>query len=672
LVKQRGDAAGDLIQELLSQLLGDSDTTSTFSSSTFLAPLLSTNVMLDSQTGTSPFALSDWLLSIEGLEGSAHGDVLTGDTGDNLLDGKGGSDTLAGGLGNDTYVINTSADKIIENAGEGTDTVNVLFSGYTLGTNVENGRIVTTATANLTGNPLDNLLYAGAGNNSLNGNTGTDTVSYAYGVSGTTGVTVSLALATAQVTGGSGTDTLVSIENLTGSNYNDRLTGNTGANSLNGGTGNDILNGGAGADSMTGGDGSDTYYVDNTGDRVSETNAVAATGGTDLVYSYLSTYTLGANVENGRLLATGAASLTGNTLNNLLYAGAGNNSLTGGDGTDTVSYAYGLSGTTGVTVSLALATAQVTGGSGTDTLISIENLTGSNFADKLTGTSGANSLSGLAGNDTLDGGSGIDTMTGGDGSDYYYVRDSGDLVTETNAVAATGGTDLVYSTLASYTLGANVENGRILATGAANLTGNTLNNVLYAGAGNNSLTGGDGTDTVSYAYGLSGTTGVTVSLVLATAQVTGGSGSDTLLSIENLTGSNYNDRLTGTTGANSLNGGSGNDTLTGGAGKDQLTGGSGNDTFDFNALAEMGTSSATWDLITDFVRGQDKIDLTTLDATQPSPATRPSRHRWSAGPSPAPSPSTRRRRCTSTASPTSSTATPTPMPPPSSPSSSPG
>jgi hypothetical protein len=104
---------------------------------------------------------------------------------------------------------------------------------------------------------------------------------------------------------------------------------------------------------------------------------VAATGGTDLVYSYLSTYTLGTNVENGRILATGAANLTGNTLNNLLYAGAGNNSLNGSTGTDTVSYAYGLSGTTGVTVSLALATAQVTGGSGTDTLISIENLTGS-------------------------------------------------------------------------------------------------------------------------------------------------------------------------------------------------------------------------------------------------------------------------------------------------------
>jgi hypothetical protein len=101
-------------------------------------------------------------------------------------------------------------------------------------------------------------------------------------------------------------------------------------------------------------------------------------------------------------------------------------------------------------------------------------------------------------------------------------------------VLATGGTDTVYSTLAAYTLTANVENGRILATVAANLTGNTLNNVLYAGAGNNVLNGGSGTDTVSYAYGLAGTTGVTVSLAVSTAQATGGSGSDTLTSIENL------------------------------------------------------------------------------------------------------------------------------------------
>jgi hypothetical protein len=117
--------------------------------------------------------------------------------------------------------------------------------------------------------------------------------------------------------------------------------------------------------------------------------------------------------------------------------------LNGGSGTDTVSYAYGLAGTTGVTVSLAVSTAQSTGGSGSDTLLSIEHLIGSAYADKLTGNTGANSLSGAAGNDTLDGGAGIDTMAGGDGSDTYYVRDTGDVVSETNATTSTGGTDTV-------------------------------------------------------------------------------------------------------------------------------------------------------------------------------------------------------------------------------------
>ena len=79
-----------------------------------------------------------------------------------------------------------------------------------------------------------------------------------------------------QATGGSGSTRCSISRNLTGSNYNDTLTGNSGANSLNRGTGADVL---------TGGDGSDSYYVDNIGDVVSETNAVLAGGGTDMVNS---------------------------------------------------------------------------------------------------------------------------------------------------------------------------------------------------------------------------------------------------------------------------------------------------------------------------------------------------------------------------------------------------
>ncbi|MNG08009.1 Serralysin precursor [compost metagenome] len=54
--------------------------------------------------------------------------------------------------------------------------------------------------------------------------------------------------------------------------------------------------------------------------------------------------------------------------------------------------------------------------------------------------------------------------------------------------------------------------------------------------------------------------------------------------------------------------------MIGGVGRDVLIGGSGNDIFDFNTLSETGLTSTTWDVITDFTRGQDRIDLSTLDA----------------------------------------------------------
>ncbi|KRB65041.1 hypothetical protein ASD95_14995 [Pseudomonas sp. Root71] len=232
-------------------------------------------------------------------------------------------------------------------------------------------------------------------------------------------MTVNLGLTTAQATGGSGSDTLLNFENLTGSNYHDRLTGNAAANTLSGGLGSDQLNGAAGADRLIGGDGSDLYYVDNAGDIVSETNAAASTGGIDTVYSSLGAYTLTDNVENLRLLATGAANGTGNSLNNVIDAAAGNNILNGGAGIDTASYAYA---TAAVTVNLGLTTAQATGGSGSDTLLNFENLTGSNYNDKLTGNAAANTLIGGAGNDTLTGGAGNDLLIGGTGLDKLYDR----------------------------------------------------------------------------------------------------------------------------------------------------------------------------------------------------------------------------------------------------------
>ncbi|MFO1036545.1 MAG: right-handed parallel beta-helix repeat-containing protein [Geminicoccaceae bacterium] len=199
---------------------------------------------------------------------------------------------------------------------------------------------------------------------------------------------------------------------------------------------------------------------------------------------------------------------------------------------------------------------------------------GSTANDVLTGTAGANTLDGRAGNDLVSGLAGNDTLKGASGSD-----------------------------------------------------------TLDGGAGNDRMDGGTGTDTVSYA---SAAAGITVSLATTAQQNTGGSGLDTLLNVENLTGSRFADHLTGNAGANLLLGGSGGDELRGGAGDDRLqggagndwhlegglgrdvlTGGSGNDRFDFDTAADSLPGHA--DRITDFqgvgAATGDLIDLADLPGT---------------------------------------------------------
>ena len=455
------------------------------------------------------------------LSGDAGNDYLWGDAGNDTLLGGTGTDTMEGSTGDDTYEVDSSSDVVIEQVGEGVDTILAPVT-RTLDANVENLTLTGTNPINGMGNSLANVLRGNSAANALSGGQGNDS----YYVS--TGDTVT-------ESSGQGTDTVFAdvswtlgsnVENLTllGTG-NINATGNTLANVLTGNSGNNTLSGGTGADSMIGGAGDDTYVVDNAGDTVTE----GAGGGTDLVQASV-TYTLAAEVENLTLTGTSALNGTGNALNNTLTGNTGNNTLTGLAGNDFLDGGSGsdtMVGGTGDDTYVVAQTGDVVtenANEGTDTVQAsitytlgnnVENLlltgssalngTGNTLNNSLIGNSGNNTLTGLAGNDVLDGGAGTDTMVGGTGDDTYVVAQAGDVVTEN----ANEGIDTVQASI-TYTLGNNVENLTLTGTSAVNGTGNSLNNVLAGNSGINTLTGAAGNDTLKGAQGndtLAGGTG---------------------------------------------------------------------------------------------------------------------------------------------------------------------
>ncbi|TWC12692.1 MULTISPECIES: putative Ig domain-containing protein [unclassified Pseudomonas] len=325
--------------------------------------------------------------------------------------------------------------------------------------------------------------------------------------------------------------------------------------------------------------------------------------------------------QGGMISGTDQAdTLVGSSGNDTLDGDLGADSLTGGDGNDiyVVDNAFDSvveTNTSTSQIDTVKASVSWTLGANLENLV----LTGVSEIDG-TGNERRNFITGNIANNVLDGAAGNDSMSGGDGNDTYYVDNTGDTVIETNSNALSGGIDSVHSRLATYTLTSNVENLYIDTPDAANGTGNTLDNTLFAGAGNNVLDGREGNDTVSFAQALAG---VTVTLSTSAQQNTVGSGLDTLKNFENLTGSAYADTLTGNSAGNILDGGAGNDTLVGGsgddrliggAGTDNLTGGTGADTYVFGALADMGTGTLR-DVINGFKSAElDHLDLTGLDA----------------------------------------------------------
>ncbi|WP_420546824.1 Ig-like domain-containing protein [Curvivirga sp.] len=279
--------------------------------------------------------------------------------------------------------------------------------------------------------------------------------------------------------------------------------------------------------------------------------------------------TVGNDVLTG---GSGDDSLTGHSGDDLLIGGSGADILDGGLGEDTVDYSASAEG---VTIDLSAGTA-LGGDAEGDQLISIEHVTGSAFADTLSGTTAANHLEGGAGDDVLEGRSGGDTLLGGDGNDTASYAGSTAAVTvdlTDNSQNAGGHAEGDILTDIENIIGSGFSDSLKGDDQDNKLEGGAGDDSLIGGAGSDILDGGTGEDTANYS---TSSEGVTVDL--STATVSGGDAAgDTLISIENVTGSDQSDTLTGDDLANILQGNAGGDILTGGSGNDELDGGAGHD-----------------------------------------------------------------------------------------------
>ena len=587
----------------------------------------------------------DTLKDIENLTGGSFGDTLTGNdennhlqggAGDDTLIGNGGADTLEGGTGDDTVDYSSDSIAITINRGDSSVTVqdgsgatdtlvdieNIVGSaGSTIDYSaVSNGVTASlkdgTATFNsvtdkfssienitgsnqsdtLTGNDSNNILLGGKGNDTFyarkgsdtfDGGDDTDTLDYS---SSDYAITANLSTGVGSDISGDANDTILNIENLVGSSKNDTLTGSDAANHLQGGAGDDTLIGGAGADILDGGADNDTA------DYSSETNAITisrADSTTTVVDGSTATDTLthieniigsaGYDTINYSAVSTAVtASLKDGTatFNGITDNFSSIENITGSDHDDTlagnsshniIKGGGGIDTLTfsnsvnAITADLSSGTAS---GDGSDTIENIENLVGSAYNDTLTGSSVANQLQGGAGNDTLSGGDGNDILEGESGSDT--------LIGGAGADTLDGGEG---SDTADYSSD----------TGAITITRTDTSTSVRNGSGADdtlisieNITGSAHKDTIDYSLVSSA---VNVSLVSNTGSFSLSNlpYQDYFSSIENVIGTAQGDILTGNSSDNDLQGGNGDDTLKSSAGVDTLDGGAGEDTADYSS-----------------------------------------------------------------------------------------
>ena len=554
---------------------------------------------------------NDTLIGIQGVRGGSGNDVLIGGAGNDWLAGGQGSDTLIGGAGSDTASYKWATGAVTVNLGVGTYN----YSAYNYGSGIDfNGQTWGTASGadgydylvgidrvvgsrfddTLTGNSGDNVFRGLDGNDTIDGGNGSDWISYSEAMivnntatGSSNGITVDLSSAkdangyiSVTVADGNellataGTDKLKSIENITGTIYNDTLIGDAGDNTLQGFGGNDVLKGGAGndtADFKWNGSGITATLNDSGINNDSIQNGtVLSSSGNDALYGIES-------IRGSEFADT----ITGSSGANTIDGGAGNDTLDGGGGIDTLSYRSALGG---VTVTLGDGNTQqtVTGAAGTDLITHFENIIGSGYSDTLSAYIGGSVIDAGAGNDTISGNAGDDILRGGLGNDL---------------ISGGAGTDrALFSGL--YTDYSYVIN-----------TANTSD--TYAGV---TLVGADGKDIVKSDVeyiAFDNSSGVVMDVVKSVQYGTAIFVSDGVghvgVSDPTITGTTANDILTGSSVANqTLIGLAGNDVLDGGggtatgsAGGDTLIGGLGNDTYVVYSYADK--------VVEDYSAGTDTV-----------------------------------------------------------------
>ena len=477
--------------------------------------------------------------------GGSWNDTLYGNAGNDLLEGLGGNDQLRGGSGADTL-----------NGGDGND---YLDGGLYYSGGDDNGDV-------LNGGAGDDYLIGGYGDDTLDGGEGTDRTELQF-YNSTSGVTYALndgAIATDQ-----GIKTLFNIESATmnGSRYDDVLTGGAGNDNLQGNDGNDTLsglggddfiNGGNGNDSLDGGDGIDRTYLSfetaSTGVTYAlNDGSVLTRFGTKTLSNFEGADMYGSSYNDNLTGGSGYDFIWGSFGDDVINGGGGNDRLHGADGADTID-----------------------GGDGDDFIDGGQSYYYGDGNDILRGGAGDDTIYSGWGDDILDGGDGIDRTrlefsNGINGAGVTYTLNDGAVVTYngTKTLSNFEGADMYGSQYDDVLTGGSARDQLYGQNGNDTLSGLGGDDHIDGGAGDDILDGGDGVDTVQLEfYNIAG--GVTYTLGDGTVATYYGTKTLSNFEAAQMYGSQFDDNLTGGSGADVIHGREGNDTLSGLGGNDRL------------------------------------------------------------------------------------------------------